>query len=242
MSCQSRRCGRRETGSPTTRQAETDWTQSGADHPNLGARCTHCNEPAGWERAPSRRARVLGRRCKHLCPSPSHEQGWSSSEGEPDDQPRSLRASDITACSKLAPACLAGNCRSLARGLSLAQAATRLGDRRQTMRHLTTSLDNAGGAGQAIASDIFGAPDRAPGPNVALAGRRGMPARDRGAAEPVATPARREQRAILTTLGVSSLAEARVVWWGSRAGAREDLRLAATALIPSRPPATPTAA
>jgi DNA-binding CsgD family transcriptional regulator len=44
-----------------------------------------------------------------------------------------------------------------------------------------------------------------------------------------------EQRALLATLGVGSLAEARVLWWGSRAGAREDLRLAAAALSSARP-------
>jgi DNA-binding NarL/FixJ family response regulator len=36
--------------------------------------------------------------------------------------------------------------------------------------------------------------------------------------------ARREQRLVLSTLGVGSAQEAALLWWGSRAGARADLR------------------
>ena len=110
------------------------------------------------------------------------------------------------------------------------------------MRHLTTSLDNAGGAGQATASDISARLTERQGRMLRWLAAGACP-REIGARLSLSPRLlAREQRAILTTLGVSSLAEARVVWWGSRAGAREDLRLAATALIPSRPPATPTAA
>ena len=41
--------------------------------------------------------------------------------------------------------------------------------------------------------------------------------------------ARREQQALLAALGVGSVQEAAVLWWGSRAGARADLRAAALA-------------
>ena len=46
-----------------------------------------------------------------------------------------------------------------------------------------------------------------------------------------ARAARREQRAVLALLGVRSTDEAALLWWGSRAGARDDLRLAVQTLV-----------
>ncbi len=42
---------------------------------------------------------------------------------------------------------------------------------------------------------------------------------------------RREVQTLLVALGVRSTDEAVLLWWGSRAGARGDLRLAAHALV-----------
>lgn len=46
-----------------------------------------------------------------------------------------------------------------------------------------------------------------------------------------ARAAQREQRAVLALLGVDSPQAAVLLWWGSRAGARDDLRLAVHALV-----------
>jgi hypothetical protein len=80
-----------------------------------------------------------------------------------------------------------------------------------------------------IAQRIAGLSDRQRRVLRAIAGRMTLPevALRIGASPAVA---RREVAAVLLALGVRRLDEAAVLWWGSRAGARADVRAAARRL------------